>query len=83
MFRKYIQQQEGHGPLKPLAEFHIDARYDGRSASSRSGLGAHAADMGLSASEIRAAIVQARATSPRRVLLDASANMLNGPLAKR
>jgi len=47
-------------PLKPLAEFHSDARYDGDLHRADLAWARHAADMGLSASEIRAAIMEAR-----------------------
>lgn len=47
-------------PLKPLAEFHSDARYGGDLHRADLAWARHAADMGLSASEIRAAIMEAR-----------------------
>jgi hypothetical protein len=47
-------------PLRPLAEFHSDARYDGDLHRADLAWARHAADMGLSASEIRAAIMEAR-----------------------
>jgi len=47
-------------PLKPLAEFHSDARYAGDLHRADLAWARHAAAMGLSASEIRAAIMEAR-----------------------
>jgi hypothetical protein len=47
-------------PLRPLAEFHSDARYDGDLHRADLAWARHAAGMGLSASEIRAAIMEAR-----------------------
>ena len=47
-------------PIKPLAEFHKDARYDGDLHRADLAWARHAADMGLSASEIRATIMEAR-----------------------
>ena len=47
-------------PLKSLAEFHSDARYDGDLHRADLAWARHAAAMGLSASEIRAAIMEAR-----------------------
>jgi len=47
-------------PIKPLAEFHSDARYEGDLHRAHLAWARHAADMGLSASEIRAAIMEAR-----------------------
>lgn len=47
-------------PLKPLAEFHTDARYDGDLHRADLAWARHAAAMGLSASEIRAMIMEAR-----------------------
>jgi RepB DNA-primase from phage plasmid len=58
-------EREGEGgdpmpPLRPLAEFHSDARYVGDLHRADMAWARHAADMGLSASEIRAAIMEAR-----------------------
>jgi hypothetical protein len=47
-------------PLKPIAEFHNDIRYDGDLHRADLGWARHAAAMGLSASEIRAAIMDGR-----------------------
>ena len=47
-------------PLKPLAEFHNDPRYGGDLHRADLAWARHAAAMGLSASEIRAAIMEAR-----------------------
>jgi hypothetical protein len=47
-------------PLKPLAEFHDDPRYAGDLHRADLAWARHAAAMGLSASEIRAAIMEAR-----------------------
>jgi DNA primase RepB-like protein len=47
-------------PLRPLAEFHSDARYDGDLHRADMAWARHAAGMGLSAGEIRAAIMEAR-----------------------
>jgi hypothetical protein len=47
-------------PVKPLAEFHSDARYDGDLHRADLAWARHAAAMGLSASEIRATIMEAR-----------------------
>ena len=47
-------------PLKPLAEFHSDARYDGDLHRADLAWARHAANMGLSASEIRATIRDGR-----------------------
>jgi hypothetical protein len=47
-------------PIKPLAEFHSDARYDGDLHRADLAWARHAAAMGLSASEIRAVIMDAR-----------------------
>jgi hypothetical protein len=57
--------REGEGgdpmpPLRPLTEFHSDARYAGDLHRADMAWARHAADMGLSASEIRAAIMEAR-----------------------
>jgi hypothetical protein len=47
-------------PIKPLAGFHSDARYDGDLHRADLAWARHAADMGLSAREIRATIMEAR-----------------------
>jgi RepB DNA-primase from phage plasmid len=47
-------------PLRPLAEFHSDPRYGGDLHRADMAWARHAAAMGLSASEIRAALMQAR-----------------------
>jgi DNA primase RepB-like protein len=47
-------------PIKPLAEFHDDPRYGGDLHRADLAWARHAAAMGLSASEIRAAIMEAR-----------------------
>jgi len=47
-------------PVKPLAEFHDDPHYGGDLHRADLAWARHAADMGLSASEIRAAIMEAR-----------------------
>jgi hypothetical protein len=47
-------------PIKPLARFHSDVRYDGDLHRADLAWARHAADMGLSASEIRATIMEAR-----------------------
>jgi hypothetical protein len=47
-------------PLKPLAEFHDDPRYAGDLHRADLAWARHAAAMGLSASEIRAALMEAR-----------------------
>jgi hypothetical protein len=47
-------------PLRPLVEFHSDARYAGDLHRADMAWARHAADMGLSTSEIRAAIMEAR-----------------------
>ena len=59
--------QEGVGegapdlpPIKPLAEFHSDTRYDGDLHRADLAWARHAGAMGLSASEIRAALMEAR-----------------------
>jgi hypothetical protein len=46
-------------PVKPLAEFHDDSRYDGDLHRADLAWARHAAAMGLSASEIRATIMEA------------------------
>jgi hypothetical protein len=58
-------EREGQGgdpkpPLRPLAEFHSDARYAGDLHRADMAWARHAAEMGLSASEIQAAIMEAR-----------------------
>jgi hypothetical protein len=58
-------EREGQGgdpipPLRPLDEFHGDARYAGDLHRADMAWARHAAEMGLSASEIRAAIMEAR-----------------------
>jgi hypothetical protein len=52
-------------PIKPLAEFHSDARYDGDLHRADMAWARHAAEMGLSVGEIRAAIMQARDLSKK------------------
>jgi hypothetical protein len=47
-------------PIKPLAEFHDDARYEGDLHRADLAWARHAAAMGLSAREIRAVIMEAR-----------------------
>ena len=47
-------------PLRPLTEFHSDARYEGDLHRADMAWARHAAEMGLSASEIQAAIMEAR-----------------------
>jgi RepB DNA-primase from phage plasmid len=47
-------------PLKPLSEFHSDTRYDGDLHRADLAWARHAAAMGLSASEIRATIMDGR-----------------------
>jgi RepB DNA-primase from phage plasmid len=47
-------------PIKPLVEFHDDPHYGGDLHRADMAWARHAADMGLSASEIRAAIMEAR-----------------------
>jgi hypothetical protein len=47
-------------PLRPLDEFHRDPRYGGDFHSADMAWARHAAAMGLSANEIRAAIMQTR-----------------------
>ena len=47
-------------PLKPLEEFHGDPRYAGDLHRADMAWARHAAEMGLSAGEIRAALIQAR-----------------------
>ena len=47
-------------PLRPLAEFHSDARYDGDLHRADMAWARHAASLGLSAGEIRAEIMQVR-----------------------
>ena len=47
-------------PIKPLAEFHDDPRYGGDLHRADLAWARHAANMGLSPSEIRAAIMEAR-----------------------
>ena len=47
-------------PIKPLAEFHSDAHYNGDLHRADLAWARHAAAMGLSASEIRAVIMEAR-----------------------
>jgi hypothetical protein len=52
-------------PLKSLAEFHNDPRYGGDLHRADLAWARHAAAMGLSASEIRAAIIEARDLSKK------------------
>ena len=47
-------------PIRPLAEFHSDPRYGGDLHRADLAWARHAAAMGLSASEIRATIMEAR-----------------------
>jgi hypothetical protein len=47
-------------PIKPLAEFHDDPHYAGDLHRADMAWARHAVDMGLSAGEIRAAIMEAR-----------------------
>ena len=47
-------------PLRPLAEFHGDPRFEGDLHRADLAWARHAAAMGLSAAEIRAAIMEAR-----------------------
>jgi hypothetical protein len=47
-------------PVRPLAEFHRDARYAGDLHRADLAWARHAAEMGLSAKEIRASIMEAR-----------------------
>jgi hypothetical protein len=68
-------------PLRSLAEFHNDPHYGGDLHRADLAWARHAAAMGLSESEIRAAIL-GRATSPRRATPGASANMPSAPPTK-
>jgi hypothetical protein len=52
-------------PLKPLEEFHRDPRYGGDLHRADMAWARHAADLGLSAAEIRAALMQARNLSKK------------------
>ncbi len=69
-------------PLRPLEEFQSDPRYGGDLHRADLAWARRAASMGLTAGEIRAAILEAR-DSPKRAALSASTSMPSGPLVRR
>jgi hypothetical protein len=70
-------------PLRSLAEFHNDSRYGGDLHRADLAWARHAAAMGLSASEIRRAIIEARDLAKKGSARRASARMLSAPPSKR